>query len=209
MQTSLAELQFPSSCTLFPSHSFSLSLYLALLFFGLIHLFMCLHVCMGLLVCGCVRVSEWVPIHSLMHSFIFIICMLLSQQNLTYFVPLICTYSCSLSLPSPSLSLSFFFLSFFPILTKLSCDFVHLISVCESVVWLSMDFLLVRHAQKKKLLPLPSISWYLFLVSLKSCRVIFVYESLNIFKWFSKIKLTVYNCLGGKSVEMEERQAGV
>jgi len=101
---------------------------------GLIHLFMCVSVWVWVWA----YFGMWVLIHSLMHSFIFIISMLLSQQNLTYFTSLICTYSCPHSTLSLTPSLSSYLLTFhltlsflfFLIFTKLCCDFVHLISVC-------------------------------------------------------------------------------
>lgn len=121
MQTSLAELYFH----LAGSYIYS---------------YMCRSECVCVL---CVSVF----IHSLMYSFIYIICMLLSQQNLTYFASLICTYSCYLRLlsfttsHSVSLSLPLFF-------AKLGSDFVHLISayVCESGFhWIFFMCVMLKH----------------------------------------------------------------
>lgn len=156
MQTSLAELQFPSSCTL----SFPLSLAIFLCFSLGSYIYSCVYmsiwVWVWVLVCAC----EWVSAHSFAHALIHFH-HLYVVKSAEFNVLRLSDLHFSL-LPFSLLFSLFIFPFFFPILTKLSCDFVHLISVCESVVWLSMDFLLVRHAKKSSHSPFPPFSWYLF-----------------------------------------------
>lgn len=145
MQTSLAELQFPSSCTLSFPLTLSLSLYLALSCSAFLWAHTFIHVSTWYSECGCVHVSAHSFAHALIH---FHHLYVVKSAEFNVLRP----SDLHLLMLSPSL---FLFPFFFPILTKLSCDFVHLISVCKSVVWLSMDFLLVRHAKKRSHSPFP------------------------------------------------------
>lgn len=200
MQTSLAELQFPSSCTL----SFPLSLAILLCFSLGSYIYSCVYmsiwVWVWVLVCAC----EWVSAHSFAHALIHFHHLYVVKSaefnvlRLSDLHLLMLTLSSSL-LPFPLLFSLFIFPFFFS-------------DTYQIELWFRAPYLRVRErcvafngfpfgssSQKKQPLPLPPIFMVFILVSLKSCRVIFVYESLNIFKWFSKIKLTVYNCLGWQS----------
>lgn len=146
MQTSLAELQFPSSCTLsFPSLSLSI-----LLCFSLgSYIYSCVYMSSWVWVCAC----EWVSAHSFAHALIhfhhlYVVksaefnVLRLSDLHLLM-LPLLSLLFIS-TFPTPSLSFFILFFRYLPNWVVISCTLSPCASALCGFQWISFWFVMPK-----------------------------------------------------------------